>query len=166
MREIHREIVCAILRSQDGKVLLGRKAKRSGAVYSDCWHIPGGGIEDGENQVDALRREVQEEVGLNICKATVSLLRDSEKGDSIKRLPTGEEVVCHMKFFEYLVLLPETAAAIATKPSPELTEIRWFGEEELASIKLVPASVGLFKQFRAQIFRSNNKPDNLDSSLE
>jgi ADP-ribose pyrophosphatase YjhB (NUDIX family) len=56
MRKIKREIVSALIFSGGGKIFLGKKDMKTGGVYCDCWHIPGGGIEDGENKRDALIR--------------------------------------------------------------------------------------------------------------
>ena len=66
MREIQRVIVSAIIFSKDGKVLMGRKDPSKGGVYSDYWHIPGGGVDQGETLKHALTREVKEEVGIDI----------------------------------------------------------------------------------------------------
>jgi len=66
MREIQRTIVSALIFSKDGKLLMGKKNPAKGGVYPDCWHIPGGGVEEKETLEQALKREVQEEVGINI----------------------------------------------------------------------------------------------------
>jgi ADP-ribose pyrophosphatase YjhB (NUDIX family) len=56
MRTIHRTIVSALIYSNDGKLLMGKKDPAKGGVYNDCWHIPGGGIEEGEGKIEALTR--------------------------------------------------------------------------------------------------------------
>ena len=49
------------------------------------YKFPGGGINNGENKIDALIREVKEEVGLNVIKNSIkefgSVLR-KQKGDN------------------------------------------------------------------------------------
>src|SRR3989344_5129174 len=46
---------------KDGKLLLG---KRKGSSGEGQWGLPGGHLESGEGMVDAARRELQEETGL------------------------------------------------------------------------------------------------------
>ena len=50
---------------QEGNILLTHES------ISGWWLIPGGGIEEGENPIDAMIREVREEVGLEIIKDTI-----------------------------------------------------------------------------------------------
>ena len=49
MREINRKIVGGIIFSKDGKLLQVMKNPKEGGVFPDCWHIPGGGVEQGES---------------------------------------------------------------------------------------------------------------------
>ena len=48
---------------RDGHVLLGRRADDPGRGR---WDLPGGFLHEGEDAVDALRREVREETGLEL----------------------------------------------------------------------------------------------------
>jgi 8-oxo-dGTP diphosphatase len=58
------EIVAALL-MRSGRVLL---CHRSGdrRWYPDVWDLPGGHVEDGEPPIQALARELKEELGIRI----------------------------------------------------------------------------------------------------
>src|SRR6185369_10672093 len=99
MREIQRTIACAHVFSKDGKLLMGRKDPKGGGVWADAWHIPGGGVDDGESLEHAVAREVMEEVGIDISKHKVTPLPYVNGGSTEKTLKeTGEKVLCHMDF--------------------------------------------------------------------
>jgi ADP-ribose pyrophosphatase YjhB (NUDIX family) len=53
----------AVLLDGDGRVLLGRRRFEPRSGY---WDLPGGFLEEGEEPLDALRREVREETGLEV----------------------------------------------------------------------------------------------------
>lgn len=55
-----RHSVRALLLTPDDAVLLGKHRTPDGFV----WSAPGGGIEQGESGLDALQRELREEIGL------------------------------------------------------------------------------------------------------
>src|SRR5580700_9463476 len=118
MRTIHRTIVSALIFSKDGKLLMGMKDPNGGGVYADCWHIPGGGVDEGETQEQALQRELFEEVGINTDDCKVVLADDMGTGESKKTLKeTNEEVLCKMQFNVYQVDVPELADDIKVKAS-------------------------------------------------
>lgn len=47
-------------------ILLGKKRKDSHKFLAGAWHIPGGSVEKNESDEQALRREIGEEVGIEI----------------------------------------------------------------------------------------------------
>lgn len=59
-----RFIVSALIKNDD-QYLFIRQNKPTGA-YPHTLHIPGGGINDGEDPAEAVRREIEEEVGLEV----------------------------------------------------------------------------------------------------
>jgi 8-oxo-dGTP diphosphatase len=66
-REIRLIRVAVGILQRDNKVLV---AKRPGdKPYSGFWEFPGGKIEENESAGDALRRELLEELGINVVTA-------------------------------------------------------------------------------------------------
>ena len=147
MRTINREIVAAHVYSSDGKLLMARNTlPTAGGVYGDCWKIPGGGVENGETQLQTLVREVQEEVGINITQFPAELVNGTMTGEAEKNLrETGERVLVKMNFFTYKVVLDQPAPQIAIVLDPhEFNEYKWIDPSELKTLKLSPPSIELF----------------------
>jgi 8-oxo-dGTP diphosphatase len=61
------EVAVGVLIDASGAFLL--TSRPTGKVYAGCWEFPGGKLEAGESVEQALRRELQEEIGLTIGKA-------------------------------------------------------------------------------------------------
>ena len=61
------EVAVAVLVRQDGKVLLAQRPRNK--VYSGYWEFPGGKIEPGESDLEALVREIREELGVIVERA-------------------------------------------------------------------------------------------------
>src|SRR5207302_1388475 len=61
------DVAVAVLIRPDGAALLAQRPARK--VYSGYWEFPGGKIEPGEPVAEALRREVREELGIEIERA-------------------------------------------------------------------------------------------------
>lgn len=118
----------------------------AGVIYGDCWKIPGGGMDPGETQIETLRREVQEETGIDITSYKVELINHSMTGEAEKTLrDSGERVLAKMKFFTYKVILDRPANEITiTLDTHEFNEYRWFDLSEIKHIKLPPPSIELF----------------------
>lgn len=62
-------VAVGVLLQDDGAFLL--TSRPSGKVYEGYWEFPGGKLEAGESVEQALRRELQEEIGITIenCQA-------------------------------------------------------------------------------------------------
>jgi 8-oxo-dGTP pyrophosphatase MutT (NUDIX family) len=146
MREINRDIVAAILVSKDNKILQVKKNSKRGGVYIDCWHVPGGGIEEGEELVGALKREILEETGIDIGPYKIELFDDKGTGKSEKTLKSGEKVMCNMRFGVYKVSISDKMASeIKVRLNGDELEVySWTAIEELKKEELAPPSVELF----------------------
>jgi len=58
------DVAVAVLLRADGRALLARRP--AGKVYAGYWEFPGGKVEPGESVVQALRREIREELAVDI----------------------------------------------------------------------------------------------------
>jgi 8-oxo-dGTP pyrophosphatase MutT (NUDIX family) len=147
LREISREIVSALIFSSDNKVLMGKKDPLKGGVYSDCWHLPGGGIENGEDKIQGLIREISEEVNLDIKDNKIELIDEKGSASTVKILKdTGEKVWCNMNFFVYKIQLENIADDVHLIPSDDLVELEWINLEDIFKIKLTPPSEDLLRR--------------------
>jgi len=63
------DVAVGILIDDQGRFLL--TSRPAGKVYAGYWEFPGGKLEAGESVEDALRRELQEEIGVTIGPAEV-----------------------------------------------------------------------------------------------
>jgi 8-oxo-dGTP diphosphatase len=62
------EVAVGVLIRPDGSFLLGSRPQ--GKPYEGYWEFPGGKVEPGESLVEALTRELDEEIGVHIATAT------------------------------------------------------------------------------------------------
>jgi 8-oxo-dGTP pyrophosphatase MutT (NUDIX family) len=150
MRSIKQRIVGVIVMSADGKFCAGKKAPHPQAGYQELWHLPGGGV-DVENETDekAARRELLEETGIDTSGLKMRFVDGRGRGEAVRKLNSGESVLCKMIFYVYQVVLPQKAEDIEFKPKDsEFAEIRWFPPDVLLKdkIKFVPATYGLFER--------------------
>jgi 8-oxo-dGTP pyrophosphatase MutT (NUDIX family) len=147
MREIERTIASALIMSKDDKLLMGRKDSSKGGVYSDCWHIPGGGVNENETLEQAVIREVLEEVGLDVSSRVLELVPNVGSGSSEKVLKTGEKVICNMKFNRFMIRFDDVLAKdISVKLNSDLVEYKWFTREELPFVKQIPGGKEFFQE--------------------
>ncbi len=63
------DVAVGVLLQDDGHFLL--TSRPEGKVYAGYWEFPGGKLEAGESVEQALRRELQEELGITIGAAQV-----------------------------------------------------------------------------------------------
>ncbi|MFY8053938.1 MAG: NUDIX domain-containing protein, partial [Limnohabitans sp.] len=63
------QVAVGVLIQNDGAFLL--TSRPVGKVYAGYWEFPGGKLEAGETVEQALRRELQEEIGITIGNCTL-----------------------------------------------------------------------------------------------
>lgn len=124
--EAHHDVVAAAL-VRDNKVLLCHRHPER-RWYPNLWDVPGGHIEPGEASLDALVRELREELGVGIAAdAAVSVLRHSPKPD-----------------LDIEIWAVASWHGDVTNAAPdEHDEIRWFSAAELDTIDLADPDVAV-----------------------
>ena len=78
------EVVAAVIQRDDGQFLLGQRPP--GKVYAGYWEFPGGKVEPGETAPAALKRELHEELGIEVERAYPWLTRDYDYAHAAVRL--------------------------------------------------------------------------------
>lgn len=121
MRVVRLTATALVLR--DGRVLVGKRT--SEVRFARMWDAFGGHLEPGELAVDALRRELREELGIDVTRA--EFLRIYEDRD-----PTSRETFRH---YLYVVTAWDGEPRIA---NDEHSEIRWVSPEEAEALDLMP----------------------------
>ena len=118
---------------EGGKVLTIKRTKL-GDIY---WVMPGGGVEDGETDGQALVREIKEELGLDVKVGKIILEIDSKHPDL-----AGQK--------EYFYLCTILGGEIGTGRGPEFEkntsyvgkfDIEWLNIKDLNHLDLRPKDI-------------------------
>ena len=109
-----------------GKLLLEKRRD------SDIWGLVGGGVKKYETEVQAMAREVHEELGIRIPKERFQKLAVYGEPGRIAAYQDGS--VWRMVIVVFALELPADATLRISKESREL---RWFTREELKNIEIV-----------------------------
>ena len=123
-----RVIVVGVIQNAAGEYLICRKPKNRG-VFPGQWALPGGGIEPGERMEAALRREIQEEVGIQVFDIRPLLFRD---GQYPKLYPDGSREDVYMIFLVFTCRAASNVVAIGE----EFEASAWVSKEQLADYDL------------------------------
>ena len=133
-----RTIVVAVIQNARDEYLICRKPLDRG-VFPGQWAIPGGGIEPGERMQEALRREVREEVGLEIHAIRPLFFKD---GEHPKLFPDGSRQDIYMIF----LLFACRAAGEAVTLGEEFEQYAWVKGPELDRYDLNEQTKDTFRQ--------------------
>lgn len=121
-KEKYRRGVCGIFLAKDGLVLLGERTGQSGQ-----WQFPQGGMEEGETIVEALHREMDEEVGIR----KITILRQTEEWIAYN-FPEGLFKNTHFigQQHIYFVLDGSKIIAESIKERDEFARFAWFTPQQ------------------------------------
>jgi len=125
-----KRVVVAVI-EKDGKVLVCQRTRHQTMPLK--WEFPGGKIEEGEQPRDALRRELEEELGIH-----------AKVGDEIARLqhtyPNGVRV--ELRFFVVRAYGGELENRI-------FRDLQWSAPKDLASYDFLEADASLVRDLAA-----------------
>jgi ADP-ribose pyrophosphatase YjhB (NUDIX family) len=107
---------CALCVDERGRALLARRADDP---FRGRWDLPGGFLEEGEHPLDALRRELLEETGMEV--EPLDFL-----GVWMDRYPYATHAVSTINLYW-------TARVLRGSPEPadDVSELAWFSVDEL-----------------------------------
>ncbi|MER7468160.1 NUDIX hydrolase [Streptomyces sp. NPDC097981] len=119
----------AIIRDEQGRVLIVNP------VYKERWNLPGGHLEEGELPTAAARREVREEIGLEL-----------EIGDLLVTAWVTRAEGSHVFYvFDGPELSPEQQRAITLQES-EIGEIRFCLPEDISPSMVPPFALAIWRR--------------------
>ncbi|MDA0634683.1 NUDIX domain-containing protein [Nonomuraea sp. MCN248] len=134
--------VCGCVFDDEGRLLVARHGDVG------LWAAPGGALDPDERPEEAVRRELREELGIEV---RVRGLIGVHSGPEFRvRYPNGHECL-------YMIAVYGCAIESGT-PTPdgdEIREARWVREDELDELAMTPWSPrvlpGVFAWWRAQV---------------
>jgi ADP-ribose pyrophosphatase YjhB (NUDIX family) len=122
--------VGAIMTDPDGRLLLIRRGHDPGA---GLWSVPGGRVERGETDAEAVIREIREETGLAIKPGRLI--------GSVERPGTDPETVYAIRDYAAEVIGGTLAAG------DDADDARWVTREELDDLPLTPGLAAALTQW-------------------
>lgn len=126
----HKFIGVAVIRNDQGEILIDRR--RQEGLLGGLWEFPGGKVEPNETIAACIKREIQEELGIEI-----------EVGD---RLMVLEHAYTHFK----VTLNVHYCRHLSGEPQPlECDEVRWVTLDEIEAYPFPAANVQIIEALRA-----------------
>ena len=111
------------------------------------WDIPGGRIKQGDSVEETLRKEVEEELGID--GNDIEIIRQFDASVSNLKIPVGNEIF-GLVLFVYLCKLKE---AVEFNLSSEHTEYKWASVDEakeLLSVKFAKSFVNKLDELKTR----------------
>jgi len=123
-------VAVGVVENSQAQILI---ARRQGGHLAGYWEFPGGKVERGESVFEALRRELQEEVGITIASASPLMVIEHDYPDKTVKL----DILCVKRF--------EGSAS-----GREGQEVRWESLDKLRDYKFPEANAAIIEKLKSQ----------------
>ena len=124
MTDKYRKCVGMMILNSNKEILVGRRLDHP----SGYWQMPQGGIDDDENPIEAVWREMLEEIGTNkaeLIKISNQWINYDIPSETLKTLPWGQKYIGQtQKWFAFNFLGEDSDINVGTD-SPEFSEWKW-----------------------------------------
>jgi mutator protein MutT len=128
-------VVGALVRERHVLLAYRRQDKRA---YPGVWELPGGVVEPGESELEALTRELREELGVRVATRSASHLCRLTAG------PADEPALLSAW------LVPDWQGTPANLAPDEHDDIRWFDLDDMPPPMHVPVRAALVAAMRGR----------------
>lgn len=126
-------MVTAALLQRSGKILIAQRA--NSGRFANKWELPGGKIDPGETPQQALRRELQEELGIETAVGTLF-------SDTLYQHEAGQ--------IRQFTFWTELSGSLDDIRLTEHQAVHWVTPKELSGYEFAGADVAVVEKLRAE----------------
>lgn len=139
-------VVVAIIVDDSGRLLVGQRLPHK--TYPYKWEFPGGKVESGETLDEALRRELREELSIDV-----------DDGETLYR-----ETSTYSDGRTYEVTYVEIRRWNGEIRNLEFNDVRWIAPDRLLELDILEGNVRICKRLPDILNRRENEPADAPSS--
>jgi 8-oxo-dGTP diphosphatase len=129
-------VVAGLIIGGDGRILITQR--RADQALGGRWEFPGGKVEPGEAPVDALIRELREEIGVTVAVGRI--------WDVLFHAYPDFDLV----MLVYLCRIATDSAGAAEPRTVEVADLAWVPAGDLGGWDILPADRPLVERLRAE----------------
>lgn len=127
-------VVVTTLVENGNSILFGKKKANVGP-YPNTWHLIGGGVNEGESVIEAAKREIKEEAGIE-----VDIINSLGFDEDFEPNKDGE--ITHYIF----LIFQGKYVSGELKPDDDIEYLEWIPKSKLSTLKLNRPTIKYFKR--------------------